>query len=74
MGGWRFALGATAGLFAAGVAVGYMANKRGIPQEQVPRWLVKGLTRRALHALDAVRELLPDDDGVPITEAIGETP
>jgi hypothetical protein len=51
----RFVVVTTVGLFAAGVAVGYLANKRGIPQAEIPRWLAKGLTRRALRILDAVR-------------------
>jgi hypothetical protein len=72
--GWKTAIGITAGLFAAGVAVGYVANKRGIPQEAVPRWLAKGITRRALHALDAVRDLLPDSEAVPLAQALEEEP
>ena len=72
--GWKWAIGGTAGLFAAGVAVGYVANKRGIPQDDVPRWLVKGVTRRVLRAVDAIRERLPDTDGEPLAETTEETP
>jgi hypothetical protein len=51
--------------------VGYVAHKRGIPQDQVPRWLLKEATRKALHAIDAVRELVPDAEPVPVEEALG---
>ena len=71
---WRTAFGITTGLFVAGVAVGYVANKRGIPQNQVPRWLVKETTRRVLHLVDAVRDLTPDQPPVPVDEALGEGP
>lgn len=60
MGGWKLAVGVTVGLFVAGVAVGFVANKRGIPQDQIGRWFVKGVTRRALHVVDAVRDRLPE--------------
>ncbi|MBA2320557.1 MAG: hypothetical protein H0V89_05315 [Deltaproteobacteria bacterium] len=65
---WRAAAGLTVGLFAAGIAVGYVANKRGIPQDQIHRWFVKRATRRVLHAVDAIRELLPDAEPVRVTE------
>lgn len=67
---WQWVAGATVGLFAAGVTVGYVANKKGIPQDQVPRWLLKTATRRALHAIDALQELLPDQEPVPVSEAL----
>ena len=67
---WRWVAGTTVGLFAAGVAVGYVAHKQGIPQDQVPRWVLKGVTRRVLHAIDAVQELLPDQPPVPVAEAL----
>ena len=70
----RTALAITGGLFAAGVAVGYVATKRGIPQDQVPRWLLKGVTRRVLHAIDAVHDLLPDQPPVPVDQAMAEPP
>lgn len=72
----RTVFGITAGLFAAGVAVGYVANKRGIPQDQVGRWLVKETTRKVLHVIDAVQELLPDQAPVPFADALEprETP
>ncbi len=69
---WKWAVGATVGLFAAGVAVGYVANQRGIPQDQIPRWLLKGATRRALRALDLARDLLPDADPVPVGAALDQ--
>ena len=67
----RTVVGITAGLFVAGVAVGYVANKRGIPQDQVGRWLVKETTRKVLHVVDAVHDLLPDSVPVPLDEALG---
>jgi hypothetical protein len=70
----RTVLGITGGLFVAGVAVGYVANKRGIPQDQVPRWLVKETTRKVLHLIDAVQDLLPDQPPVPVSEALGQEP
>lgn len=72
MRGWRLALGITVGLFAAGVAVGYVANKRGVPKDQVGRWLLKESTRAVLRGMDAVRELVPDGRGVPLTDALTE--
>jgi hypothetical protein len=72
--GWKVAAGVTMGMFGAGVAAGYVAHKRGVPQEQVPRWLLKEATRKALHAYDAVRDLLPDAEPVPVEEALGEPP
>jgi hypothetical protein len=67
-------LGITAGLFGAGVAVGYVAQKKGVPQDQVGRWLVKGVTRRALHLVDAVRDALPDDEAQPLAHAVVSEP
>lgn len=67
----RTVVGITAGLFVAGVAVGYVANKRGIPQDQVGRWLLKETTRKVLHVVDAVHDLLPDSAPVPLDEALG---
>lgn len=72
MRGWKLALGVTVGLFAAGVAVGYVANKRGIPKDQVGRWLLKEATRGVLRGVDALRELAPDGDAVPLSEALAE--
>lgn len=71
---WRTLAGITAGLFVAGVAVGYAAHKRGIPQDQVPRWVLKGVTRRALHVIDAVHDLFPDQAPVPVAVALEEPP
>ncbi len=71
---WRTAFGITTGLFVAGVAVGYVANKRGIPQHEVPRWLLKEATRKVLHAMDAVRELTPDQVPVPVADALDQPP
>jgi hypothetical protein len=72
---WRFAAGVTVGLFAAGVAIGYAAQKRGIPRDQVGRWALKEATRKALHAYDVVRELVPDPaEGVPLKEALAAEP
>jgi hypothetical protein len=70
--GWKVAAVATVGLFGAGVAVGYVANKRGIPQEKVPRWLLKEATRQVLHAYDALQDLRPDSEPVPVEEALEE--
>jgi hypothetical protein len=71
---WRTVFGVTAGLFAAGVAVGYVAHKRGIPQDQVPRWLLKEVTRKALRVVDAVQDLLPDQQPIPMGTAMDEEP
>ena len=71
---WKWALGITGGLFATGIAVGYAANKRGIPQDQVARWAVKGATRRVLHAWDVIRELLPDQQPIPLAAVLATPP
>ena len=70
---WKWAFGITGGLFAAGIAVGYAAQKRGIPRDEVGRWALKEATRKALHAYDTVRELLPDQEPVPLSQALKET-
>jgi hypothetical protein len=54
--GWKMAATVTVGLFGAGVAVGYVAHKRGVPQEQVPRWLLKEATRKVLRVYDALQD------------------
>ena len=71
---WKLAAGITVGLFGAGVTVGYVAQKRGIPQDQVGRWLVKGVVRRALRAGDAIRDVLPDQKPVRLVEALDQEP
>ncbi|MES2642468.1 MAG: hypothetical protein V4850_23495 [Myxococcota bacterium] len=71
---WKWVGSVTVGLFGAGVAVGYVAQKRGIPQDQVGRWLVKGVVRRALRASDALREIVPDQKPVALTEALSQEP
>ena len=74
MRGLKWGIGITTGMFAAGIAVGYVANQRGIPQDQVPRWLVKGVTKRLLRGYDALRDLLPDGDAVPLADALEQDP
>lgn len=71
---WKWVAGITVGLFGAGVAVGYVAQKRGIPQDQVGRWLVKGAVRRVLVASDAVRDAIPNQRPVPLVEALSQDP
>jgi hypothetical protein len=72
---WRVAAGITVGLFAAGVAVGYAAEKRGIPRDQVGRWALKEATRKVLHAYDRVRDLLPDPEvATPLADALRQEP
>jgi hypothetical protein len=72
---WRTAVGITVGLFAAGVALGYVAQKRGVPRDQIGRWAVKEATRKALQACDVVRDLLPDDrSAVSLRDAIAAEP
>lgn len=71
---WKIAGAVTLGLFGAGVAVGYAAQKKGIPQDQIGRWLLKGVTRRVMLLTDAVRDALPDDPPKRIAEAIAEPP
>ena len=71
---WKIAAGVTVGLFGAGVALGIAAEKKGIPQDQIGRWLLKGVTRRVLRLSDAVRDVLPDDPPSALAEALRETP
>lgn len=69
---WKTATAVTIGLFGAGIAVGYAAQKRGIPQDQIGRWLLKGITRRGLWLIDAVGDALPDDPPQPLAAALAE--
>jgi hypothetical protein len=69
---WKAAAAVTVGLFGAGIAVGYVAHRRGVPQDQVGRWLLKEATRKALHAYDAARDWLPDGEVLRADEALGE--
>ena len=69
---WKVAGAVTLGLFGAGVAVGIAAQKRGIPQDQIGRWVLKGITRQALRLGDAVRDVLPDDPPKRLADAIAE--
>jgi len=71
---FRTVLAITGGLFVAGVAVGYAANRRGIPREQVPRWVLKEATRAVLRVVDAVHDTLPDAPPVPVAEALERPP
>ena len=71
---WKVAVGVTGVLFGAGVAVGYAAQKRGIPQDQIGRWVLKGATRRALRLADAVRDVLPNEPPKRLNEALAEPP
>ena len=72
---WKWAAGLTLGLFGAGVAVGYAAQQRGIPQDQISRWLLKGVTRRALVVADALYDALPDDENAqPLHDALKAAP
>ena len=71
---WKMAAGLTVGLFGAGVAVGYAAQKRGVPQDQIGRWVLKGVTRRVLRLTDAVRDVLPDDPPKRLADALVEPP
>jgi hypothetical protein len=61
----RAVVGLTGGLFAAGVVVGVVAGRRGIPQEQVPRWLLGAATRRVLRVVRALAALLDDEEPAP---------
>lgn len=67
---WKIAGAVTLGLFGAGVAVGYAAQKKGIPQDQIGRWVLKGVTRRVILLTDAVRDVLPDDPPQRIADAL----
>lgn len=72
---WRVAIGVTVGLFTAGVAIGYVAQKRGVPPGQIRRWAAKEATRKALHAYDALRDLLPDGEtAIPLGQALAAEP
>jgi hypothetical protein len=71
---WKVFTGVTAGLFGAGIAVGFAAQKRGIPQDKVGRWLLKETTRRVLRVTDAVRDALPDEPPKRLAEALAEEP
>lgn len=57
---WKIAGAVTVGLFGAGVAVGYAAQKNGIRQDQIGRWALKGITRKVLLLTDAVRDALQE--------------
>ncbi len=67
---WKLAAGVTVGLFGAGIAVGYAAQKRGIPQDKIARWALKGVTRRVLRLADTLRDALPDDPPQRLTAAL----
>lgn len=71
---WKVAGAVTVGLFGAGIAVGYAAQKRGIPQDQIGRWVLKGVTRRVLALSDALREAMPDDAPKRLADALDEAP
>ena len=71
---WKIAGTVTLGLFGAGVAVGYAAQKRGVPQDQIGRWVLKGVTRRVLKLTDAVRDVLPDDPPKRLADALDQPP
>ena len=71
---WKVVAGVTLGLFGAGIAVGYAAQKKGIPRDQIGRWLVKGATRRVLRLTDAVQGSLPDEPPQRIAAALAEPP
>lgn len=66
----RWWLGVPLGLFAAGIAVGRVADKANIPSDQVNRWLVKQAMRKALNAYDFGLEILPHDEPLRLTEAL----
>lgn len=71
---WKLAAGVTLTLFGAGVAVGYAAQKRGIPQDQIGRWVLKETTRRVLRLTDAVRDVLPAEPPKRLADALAESP
>lgn len=43
------------GVFGAGIALGALAARRGVPRDQIPRWLALGVTRVAVRAVDRLR-------------------
>ena len=67
---WKWVIGTASSLFVTGVAVGYLANKNGIPQEEVGRWVLKGATRRGLRLVDALRDQVPDGATVRLASAL----
>ncbi len=67
---WRILLGGTAALFGVGVGVGYLAQQRGVPRDQVGRFVLKESLRAGLRVYDQVRDLVPDDEPVPLAEAL----
>jgi hypothetical protein len=71
---WKVAAGVTLGLFGAGVTVGCLAQKKGIPRDQIGRWVLKGATRRILRLTDAVRDVLPNDPPRRLAESLAEPP
>lgn len=71
---WKVAGAVTLSLFGAGVAVGYAAQKRGIPQNQIGRWVLKGVTRRVLLLADSVQEVLPAESPKRLGEALNDAP
>ena len=69
---WRLILGATGALFTAGVYVGYVANKNGIPKNEIPRWMLKSATRKTMDFYDKVADAMPHDRAQPLSEAIAK--
>ena len=70
----RWIIGVPLAVFGVGIAVGYAARQRGVPQDQVGRWTVKEIVRAGLRAHDAVVDILPDDDPIPLADALNAPP
>ena len=67
-------IGVPVGVFGVGTLVGHAAAKRGIPPDQIGRWLVKETTRKALAAYDDVIDVLPDQGRVPLADELKQLP
>jgi len=67
-------IGVPVAVFGVGTVAGFAAAKRGIPPDQMGRWLLKESTRKALGCYDELLDVLPDQDGVRLSDALEEAP
>lgn len=69
-----FLIGVPVGVFGIGTLVGFAAAKRGIPPEEISRWLLKETTRKALNAYDEIVDVLPDQESVRLSDELAALP
>jgi hypothetical protein len=67
-------IGIPVAIFGVGSVVGYAASKRGVPPDEIGRWLLKESTRKGLRAYDQVLEALPDQDPIPLSQELAALP